>query len=130
MTKPYFYAVGKRKTARACVKIFDGSGEIKINEKKIRDWVDTDRMYFQILQPLEILGIKKNFDIEIRTSGGGKNGQTGAILLGIARAILKKNADFKLQLREAGFLTRDSRKKERKKPGLKRARRAPQWSKR
>jgi len=129
--KAYFYAIGKRKTARAVVKLFaDGQGDILVNEKKLHDWTDDQEMYFRILEPLNLLGIKKDFDFEIKTSGGGKKGQAAAIILGIARAITKKNSDFRTQLKEGKFLTRDPRIKERKKPGLKKARRAPQWAKR
>ena len=129
--KSYFYANGKRKTSRATVRLYPGgSGDITINDKSIRDWADTDGMVCTILEPLECLGVKKDLDIVIRVTGGGKFSQAGSIRLGISRALLKQNADFRTQLKEGGLLTRDSRTKERKKPGLKRARRAPQWSKR
>ncbi len=129
--KPYFYAVGKRKTARATVKVFfAGSGDCTVNEQKLHQWADDRSMTVSALQPLEVLGLKKDVDIVVRTSGGGKKAQASSISLGIARALSKKDPEFKHQLKEFGLLTRDSRVKERKKPGLKRARRAPQWSKR
>jgi small subunit ribosomal protein S9 len=129
--RAYFYAVGRRKNSRATVKLFpDGKGEVNINGKKLQDWIDTDEMKFSVQQPLDLLGIKKDFDVEIRSSGGGKSAQAEAVRLGISRALIKKESSFKQQLKEAGFLTRDPRMKERKKPGLKRARRAPQFSKR
>ena len=129
--RAYFYALGKRKTSRATVQLFpEGSGEIQINEKKLREWADDEHIVFTIMEPFKLLGVKKDFDLIVRVSGGGKKAQAGSIRLGIARALLKKEASFRTQLKEAGLLTRDSRIKERKKPGLKRARRAPQFSKR
>jgi len=129
--KAYFYAIGKRKTSRATVKLFPGGkGEIKINDLSPREWADSDNILKAVMQPLELLGMKKDFDFEIRTSGGGKSAQGDAIRLGISRALVKKEAKLREQLKEAGFLTRDPRKKERMKPGLKKARRAPQFSKR
>jgi len=129
--RAYFYALGKRKTARATVKLFpDGKGDLKINDKKLRDWADSEPMILAISEPLKTLGLSKDFDIEIRVSGGGKSAQAQAAQLGIARAIAKKDSSLRSQLRDLNLLTRDARVKERKKPGLKRARRAAQWSKR
>ena len=127
----YFYAIGRRKTARATVKLFpQGSGEVTVNGQKLREWADNDTMILQALKPLEVTGSKKNVDIEVRTSGGGKMAQADSILLGIARALIKQNSAYRETLKENGLMTRDSRVKERKKPGLKRARRASQFSKR
>ena len=127
----YFYAIGRRKTSRATVKLYpEGTGEVLINDTKLRDWADNDMMIATVLKPLEILGVKKNFDVKVRTSGGGKTAQAGSVLLGIARALVKQDAATRDTLKEHGLLTRDSRVKERKKPGLKRARRASQFSKR
>jgi small subunit ribosomal protein S9 len=129
--RAYFYGLGKRKTARATVKLFPGGkGDMAVNGETLREWSDDDEMILKVLQPLELLGLKKDYDLEIRTSGGGKKAQAEAARLGISRALLRKTGDFRTQLKEHGFLTRDSRVKERKKPGLRRARRAPQWSKR
>ena len=129
--KAYFYAIGKRKTSRATVKLFPGGkGEIKINDLSPREWNDNNDVLRTVVAPLELLGMKKDFDFEIRTSGGGKTAQADAIRLGISRALVKKEAKLREQLKTAGFLSRDSRIKERKKPGLKKARRAPQFSKR
>jgi len=129
--RAYFYGVGRRKTARATVKLFpEGSGDIKVGENSLREWADDDVIFHNVKAPLDILGIKKDYDVEIRVSGGGKNAQSESARLGIARALVKKDGEFRLQLKEAGFLTRDARVKERKKPGLKRARKAPQFSKR
>ena len=129
--RAYFYALGKRKTSRATVKLFpEGEGLITINSKKIRDWADTEDMVQKVLEPLKLLGVKNEFDVDIRVSGGGKTAQAESARLGISRALLKKDSHLRSQLREEGLLTRDPRKKERKKPGLKKARRAPQFSKR
>ncbi|PID70561.1 30S ribosomal protein S9 [bacterium DOLZORAL124_38_8] len=129
--RAYFYAVGKRKTARATVKLFpEGTGEIDVNGKKLSEWVDTDLMRVNVQQPLKVLGVKSDYDVVIRTSGGGKFAQAEAARLGIARALEKKNPEYRAQLKDEGLLTRDSRRKERKKPGLEGARRAKQFSKR
>jgi small subunit ribosomal protein S9 len=130
--RAYFYAYGNRKTARATVKLFPGgTGDLEINGGVLlREWADDEKMVQAVLAPLELLGVKKDFDIAIRVSGGGKAAQAESARLGISRALVKKEASFRTQLKEAGFMTVDSRQKERKKPGLKRARRAPQWSKR
>ncbi|MCF7905971.1 30S ribosomal protein S9 [Candidatus Gracilibacteria bacterium] len=129
--RAYFYGLGKRKTARAAVKLFpDGQGNVSVNEKKLREWADDNEMIKVVTEPLDLLGMKKDFDMEVRVSGGGKKAQAESVRLGVSRALIKKQISLKEQLREAGFLTRDPRVKERKKPGLKRARRAPQFSKR
>ena len=129
--RAYFHAVGRRKSARATVKLFpEGSGEVIVNNKKAREWSDTEEMLKTINEPLKVLGATKDFDLVIRTSGGGKIAQAEAARLGIARALIKKQLEHRPQLKEEGFLTRDPRVKERKKPGLKKARRASQFSKR
>ncbi len=129
--KAYFYAIGKRKTARATVKLYpEGKGEITINGIKLRDWADDLVMLQNVQKPLQVLGMLKDTDIAARTSGGGKGSQAESIGLGIARALVTKYPEYRSQLKDAGLLTRDSRVKERKKPGLKKARRAPQFSKR
>lgn len=127
----YFYAIGRRKTARATVKLYpQGSGEFTINGQKLREWADNDTMILQAMKPLEVTGAKKNVNVVIRTSGGGKQAQADSVLLGIARALVKHTPAYRETLKEEGLMTRDSRVKERKKPGLKRARRASQFSKR
>ncbi len=129
--RAYFHAVGRRKSARATVKLFpEGSGEVIVNNKKVREWADTEEMVRTIAEPLKVLGAAKDFDLVIRTSGGGKVAQAEAARLGIARALIKKQLENRPQLKEEGLLTRDPRVKERKKPGLKKARRASQFSKR
>lgn len=127
----YFYANGKRKNAVATVRLYaEGTGDVNVNGVKLSDWSDTQEISYTVLQPLNLLSIKKNVDIEIITRGGGKKAQAEAVRLGIARAMEKKDPSFREQLKAEGFLTRDARVKERKKPGLKRARKSPQWSKR
>ncbi len=129
--RSYFYANGKRKTSRATVRLYlDGKGDISVNEKSLRNWANDDEMIFKIMQPIDLLGLRKDIDLKIRTSGGGQKAQAEAIRLGISRALVKKDMETRPQLKSEGLLTRDAREKERKKPGLKRARRAPQWSKR
>lgn len=120
----YYYGLGRRKTASARVRIFTGKGLVVINDKVIEKVSD------KIAQPFKIVGLWGKYDISAKTSGGGKSSQIEAIRLGIARALLNINPDFKKTLRLEGMLTRDPRAKERKKPGLKKARKAPQWSKR
>ncbi len=113
------------------MKLFpEGSGEITVNGMTLSEWADTYQIQKVLLAPLEVLSLKKDVDLEIRVSGGGKSAQADAAKLGIARALVRKDMSYKLQLKEDDMLTRDSRVKERKKPGLKRARRAPQFSKR
>ena len=127
----YFYANGKRKTSTASVRLYpEGEGELTVNGLKIREWADDENMVHTILQPLELLGKKKDVNVVIVTGGGGKQAQAEAIRLGITRAFVKKDPTLREQLKAEGFLTRDSRVKERKKPGLRKARKSPQWSKR
>ncbi|PIT90726.1 MAG: 30S ribosomal protein S9 [Candidatus Komeilibacteria bacterium CG10_big_fil_rev_8_21_14_0_10_41_13] len=129
---PYTYAVGKRKTATARVRFYskDSRNEIMVNEKSYKEYFPTfelQKIVEEALQKVNMFG--KNY-ISIKVQGGGKKGQAEAVRHGIARALLKLDEELKKTLKSEGYLTRDSRKKERKKPGLKRARRAPQWSKR
>lgn len=130
MARPYFYAVGKRKSAIASVRMFeDGEGKITLNAG------DAKKYFFSTLlenavAPLTLTDMQKKVDIDVIIHGGGKVSQSDAMRLGISRAIVMLNPDLRTVLKSAGFLRRDSRIKERKKPGLKRARRAPQFSKR
>ncbi len=129
--RPYFYANGKRKSSVATVRLYPGGrGDLTINDIGLREWADTEEMIKSVLAPLNTIGGKGDRDFAIRTSGGGKRAQADAARLGIARALTKQEPDLRAQLKEAGYLTRDSRTKERKKPGLRGARRAPQFSKR
>lgn len=130
MSNQYTYSVGKRKTAIARVKLFtEGKGELKVNDKAAKSYF-TPLQIENAFAPLVLTGQKGNFDIEARLVGGGKSAQSDAIRHGISRALLLINPEFRTELKRAGFLRRDSRTKERKKPGLHRARRAPQFSKR
>lgn len=130
-TRPYFFGLGKRKSAIANVKLFaDGSGEIKVNGKKPKEYFHSPFQIENSMAPLVIAGGKNSFDIEVTLTGGGIASQSDAMRHGISRALLLVNPDHRSDLKHAGFLRRDARIKERKKPGLKRARRAPQFSKR
>ena len=127
----YYYAVGKRKTSIARVRLYTGGkGEIIVNEKPIEKYFSQITGKGIILSPLKLTGMNKKFDISIKVMGGGLNSQADASRHGIARALLVYDDTFRSTLKKAGYLTRDARIKERKKPGLKRARRAPQFSKR
>lgn len=130
MTKTEHKAVGRRKEASARVKIASGTGNFTINEKPALEYLGNDRLVNKALSPLNILSLSGKFDIFVRASGGGKNGQAEAIRHGLARALVELKTENKPTLRKAGYITRDPRAKERKKPGLKRARKAPQFSKR
>lgn len=130
-TGKYIAAVGRRKSSVAQVRLFDkGKGEITINDKPMKEYVPELDLRQIILSPLKLVDMKDKVNISVIVTGGGKRGQSESIRLGIARALEKKDAELRKTLKVAGYLMRDSRVKERKKPGLKRARRAPQWSKR
>jgi small subunit ribosomal protein S9 len=129
-TRSYFYSVGKRKTAIARVKIFEGGkGDVTINELPMKKYLAGVQIE-NAIAPLALTSTKTQFDVEVQVLGGGKSAQSDAIRHGITRALLLFNPEFRHDLKQAGFLRRDSRTKERKKPGLHRARRAPQFSKR
>jgi small subunit ribosomal protein S9 len=129
--RKYYYGLGKRKTAIAKVRLYEkGKGEITVNEKTVSEFFPIPSLVETLSAPLKVTGNEKAFDVTVVTVGGGINGQAEAVQLGIARALLVFDAELKTVMKKEGFLTRDSREKERKKPGLKRARRAPQWSKR
>ncbi len=129
--KPYFYGTGRRKHSVARVRIYPGTGVITINKRDIDDYFGLDTLKLVVRQPLELTGNMGKFDIVCNVAGGGVSGQAGAIRHGISRALLQADAEaFRPALKKAGFLTRDPRMKERKKYGLKAARRASQFSKR
>ena len=128
--KPYFYGTGRRKKSVARVRVLPGSGEISINGRSIDDYFGLETMKLIVNQPFEVTGTVGKYDIVCTVKGGGFTGQAGAIRHGISRALLKAEPDLRSSLKAAGFLTRDPRMKERKKYGLKAARRAPQFSKR
>ncbi|HCW93088.1 MAG TPA: 30S ribosomal protein S9 [Flexistipes sinusarabici] len=126
----YFYGTGRRKTSISRVFLKPGSGVITVNGKPLESYLDRAVSRQVVKQPLEKLGVQAKFDFYITVTGGGKSGQAGAIRHGIARALLQYNPEFKKALREGGFLTRDPRMVERKKPGQPKARKKPQFSKR
>ncbi|MFZ5392165.1 MAG: 30S ribosomal protein S9 [Patescibacteria group bacterium] len=126
----YIQTVGRRKTASANIRLYQGTGKILVNDKPIDKYFSLNNWQSNIFKPFELTGTNNKFDISIKISGGGQYSQLGAIRLGIARALVEYSADNRSILRKTGLLTRDPRMKERKKPGLKRARKAPQFSKR
>jgi len=127
----YLYAVGKRKTAIATVRLYKkGEGKIQVNNVDVKQYFDVGTQISNLLAPLKIAGQTKEFNISVRVIGGGKASQSDAIRLGISKGLIMNEEELRPTLKKSGFLTRDSRVKERKKPGLKRARRSPQWSKR
>lgn len=121
---------GRRKTSVARVRIRQGSGKITVNDRELEEFFPTPQYKNQVLAPLDHCEIRESVDVSIRVHGGGLTGQAGACLQGIARALLKHDSDLEEKLREQHYLTRDSRMKERKKPGLRGARRSRQFSKR
>ena len=129
--KPYLYGTGRRKSSVARVHLYqNGTGTITVNNRDIDDYFGLETLKYIVRQPLEKLGLSAKVDIKATVKGGGVTGQAGAIRHGIARALLLVDDANRASLKEAGFLTRDPRMKERKKYGLKGARRAPQFSKR
>ncbi len=129
-SKPYFYGTGRRKSSVARVRVYQGTGKITINDRDIDDYFGLETLKVIVRQPLNLTDTLGKFDIVCRVAGGGVTGQAGAIRHGIARALLQYDETLRTVLKKAGFLTRDPRMKERKKYGLKAARRAPQFSKR
>ena len=128
-TAPYFYGTGRRKSSVARVRLYQGTGKVTINDRDIDDYFGLDTLKYIVRQPLALTDTDGKFDIVCRVSGGGVTGQAGAIRHGVARALLQYDSEnLRAQLKKAGFLTRDPRMKERKKYGLKAARRAPQLS--
>jgi len=125
-----FYGTGRRKSSVARVYVTPGTGKITINKKDIEDYFGLDTLKVIVRQPLAATGSEGKYDVLVNVYGGGYTGQAGAIRHGIARALNEANEEFRPILKKAGYLTRDSRMKERKKYGLKAARRAPQFSKR
>ena len=128
--KVQYMAVGRRKSSVARVILTSGTGVITINGRTFEDYIPVAALRLDVLQPLELTVTTEKFDVLVNVCGGGITGQAGAIRLGITRALLEVNPDYRAVLKPAGMVTRDSRAKERKKYGLKKARRAPQFSKR
>ncbi len=129
-TKPYFYGTGRRKDSVARVRVYTGTGKITINDRDIDNYFGLETLKLIVRSPLVLLGLEGKYDVVVRVSGGGVSGQAGAIRHGLSRALLQQSDENRSVLKKAGFLTRDPRMKERKKYGLKAARRAPQFSKR
>ena len=130
MAKKYFYGTGRRKEAVARVRIIPGKGKITINDKTIEDFFGLETLRMIVKQPLVVTNNESKYDVIVKVIGGGYTGQAGAIRHGLSRALLQANEENRAILKKSGFLTRDSREKERKKYGLKKARKAPQFSKR
>lgn len=136
--KKIYTGTGHRKTSVARVTLTPGTGKITVNGRDVNEYFPSDICVMDLCQPLDITNTRELFDVDAKVKGGGFQGQTGAIRLGITRALLEYDSatpadsenSFRKILKAAGFITRDPRKKERKKPGLKKARRAPQFSKR
>lgn len=129
--KPYYQGTGRRKCSVARVRLFPGSGEIIVNGKSPEDYFgNRQALHTQIREPLQLTDNLTNFKVMVKVCGGGVVGQAGAVCHGVARALLDANAELRIVLKRAGLLTRDARVKERKKVGLKRARKRPQYTKR
>ena len=136
--KKVYTGTGRRKTSVARVTLTPGKGNVTVNGQDVHEYLPYEVLVMDLMQPLEVTNTKELFDVDAKVTGGGFSGQTGAIRLGITRALLQYDSatpvdsenSYRKILKKAGFITRDSRKKERKKPGLKKARRAPQFSKR
>ena len=129
-SNPYFYGTGRRKSSVARVRLYPGTGKITINDRDIDDYFGLETLKLIVRQPLVLTQTGEKLDVVCRVGGGGVTGQAGAIRHGIARALRLYDGELRATLKKAGFLTRDPRMKERKKYGLKGARRAPQFSKR
>jgi len=130
MSSRYYYGTGRRKTSVARVRIYPGTGEIVVNDKPMEEYFVRRVDRVNVREPLRASGTVDQFNVMVKVEGGGVTGQAGAVRHGIARALLEANPDLRPVLRKGGFLTRDPRQKERKKAGLKRARKAPQYTKR
>jgi small subunit ribosomal protein S9 len=127
----YFYGTGRRKSAIARVRLYPGNGQILVNSKTVDDYFGARPIYGQMVNtPLQITDSAGKYNVTIKVLGGGVTGQAGAVSHGLARALVQADAALRPVLKKAGLLTRDARVKERKKPGLKRARKAPQYTKR
>ena len=130
MAKVQYMGTGKRKKSIARVRLVPGNGKVVINNREIENYFGLETLRMIVNQPLVLTGTKDRFDVLVNVHGGGFTGQAGAIRHGITRALVKADENLKPELKKAGFVTRDPRMKERKKYGLKKARRAPQFSKR
>jgi len=126
----YYQGTGRRKSATARVRLYPGDGTIIVNDKPVEEYFSRKRDILHLSEPLRVTDTQDGFDVTVKVKGGGIYGQAGAVRHGIARALLEVDPNLRSTLRKSGLLTRDPRAKERKKPGLKRARKAPQYTKR
>lgn len=130
MAQVQYFGTGRRKDSVARVRLVPGSGKVTINGKSAEEYIPFENLRVDMVKPFEVTETKDSYDVLVNVNGGGFSGQAGAIRHGISRALLTVDPDFRAALKSAGFLTRDPRMKERKKPGLKKARKASQFSKR
>jgi small subunit ribosomal protein S9 len=130
MTKPLAQTVGRRKESVARVRLRDGAGKVVLNGRALEDYFPTMAIRMRVMEPLQLTQTQSRFDVDALLEGGGVNGQADALRLGIARALVEYDADLRTTLKKAGLLTRDARAVERKKYGLRKARRAVQYTKR
>ena len=130
MAKVQYYGTGRRKSSIAKVRLIPGTGKITINDRAFVDYIPSPAVRLDVLQPLNLTGTVSSYDVIVTVLGGGISGQAGAVRHGITRALLEVNPEYRSVLKKAGLVTRDPRAKERKKYGLKKARRSPQFSKR
>jgi small subunit ribosomal protein S9 len=130
MTKPLVQSTGRRKRAVARVRVRTGSGQVIVNGRAMDEYFPSRTHRMQVLEPLKLTDTAEVYDVDITLHGGGPTGQAGAVRMGLARALCNLDGDLREPLKKAGFLTRDAREKESKKYGLKKARKAPQYSKR
>lgn len=130
MAQVQYYGTGRRKTAVARVRLVPGEGKVVINQRPMDDYLGLKTLELIVMQPLKLTETADKYDVIAKVNGGGVSGQAGAVRHGIARALLRADAEFRPALKKAGFLTRDPREKERRKYGLKKARKASQFSKR
>ena len=130
MSAKYYHGTGRRKTSVARVRLYPGTGTFVINDKPLEEYFPREADRSEARDPLRVVSMAEQFNVMVKVSGGGISGQSGAVSHGIARALVSANPELRKALRDKGLLTRDPREKERKKPGLKRARKAPQYTKR
>jgi small subunit ribosomal protein S9 len=130
MSKPLIQTTGRRKRAVARVRVREGSGKITVNRREVTEYFPSETHRMVLTEPLRLTSTAERYDIDATIDGGGPSGQAGALRHGIARALIELDVELRPDLKKAGFLTRDSREKESKKYGLKKARKAPQYSKR
>lgn len=130
-SEQYFEGIGRRKRASARVRVYPGgTGQITVNDKPVEDYFPRSGDVEILSGPMNTVGLEKALDVTVKVNGGGITGQRDAVMMGLARALVKQDENLRSPMRKGGFLTRDAREKERKKPGLKRARKAPTYTKR